>query len=1121
MVDAQIHLIMTSLRFSGWKLALAAGLLFLPFSVRALDPDKSLFQYNGQNWTSQNDLPQDRIFAITQTKDGFIWLGTSNGLIRYDGVDFTPMPIDLPGARSHAIRALSATKGGGFLIAIRGAGFGGFDGRNFFTVGDDHFTQKSMDPITVRQARDGAVWMAGDSGHGRWLKDKPAQSFFLGETNIGVVLSMCEDATGRIWLGTAGHGVYSWFDGKSSQISDQQLNDRNVLALATDTNGTLWVGTDQGLMCYDAQGDSEPISAVDAEVRALLVDRHGSVWVGTSGMGVVRYQKGDTTRLTKVDGLVSDNVTALFEDAEGSLWVGTPEGLSQLTDVKFPIYSDREGFTGGPVLSVSTDAHGGLLATTTTGATLFDGTVVTKYTDKSLFPNPYLNLGFQARNGDLYVVDGDKNLNIITNGQLFKRYACSDWPSALAEDAKSVLVPINSPPQLMRVLNGELQPFQFKGDAPQFYWINNLCVSRDGTIWVASKNGIFSIQPDGGYQQWQTAEGSSWLNAYWVSEDTDGSIWAGTGGGMARIKNGHVNTFSRASGLKDDEIHAIVPDDFGSLWLSAGRGIMRGSRQDLDNFAAGKTPRIQCELFDGSESVKATQRTDLPNSGCKTRDGRIWFPSSLGAIMIDPRHYFTNAVPPPVAIRKILVDDTELKDWSRPTLSSSAERVEFQFSALSFITPAKVKMRYQLVGLEPGWVDAGTSRSAVYNKLKTGKYTFRIQACNADGVWNTAGDSFAIILPPPYYETGWFRALSGMALLLVLFGVFQWKMRHMELEQRKLQEENEKLEARVLRRTSELAEANSSLRGEIDKREDLHRQLMEASRRAGMAEVATGVLHNVGNVLTSVNTSAGVLSERLRSSKVSGVVRVSEMLEQHRQDLGSFFTQEDRGPRLVDYVKMLSTRLVEDQSLVLRELNDLTRNIDHIKEIVSVQQNYAKAAGVTERLSVTELVEDALRMHTGALTRHAVRVVKQFEDVPEIEVDKHKVIQILINLVNNAKYALEQAPPGQKTLTVGVSRQGADRIRIIVRDNGMGVAPENLARIFAHGFTTRKDGHGFGLHSGALAAKDMGGALAVESAGLDKGATFTLELPLHPPERNAEDFSYKGELKSGDVVKGE
>ncbi len=1095
-------------RFWGWKWILTLGLLLLPLSVRALDPNKSIFQYNCQNWTRQTGLPADKISAVIQTKDGYIWLGTQNGLIRFDGLEFTPIPVSLPQSQNREIRALSPSKNGGFWFAINGGAFGGYDGQKFSLLGDERWNQEGMNPTTMMEARDGAVWTAGDLGHGRWLKDKPIGSFFSDQTNIGIVLSMCEDKSGHIWLGTVEHGLYCWADGKMVQVQDQTLKKRNISALAVDTNGLVWVGTGQGLLCYDSHGHPQHIPTLYPETKAMLVDRHGVLWVGTSGSGLARFHNGTFTYLTKADGLANDYITSLFEDAEGSLWVGTQGGLSQLTDVKFPIYSAKEGFIDGSGHAVFASSRGGLWVTTSSGATYFNGTTATNYTKGSLLPNQYIKLGFEARNGDVYLVDGDKNVNVISGGKLLKRYTSGDWTSAFAEDKEGVLMFTGSPQKLMRVKDGELRPYEFKdGQAPSFYWITKLFVSHDGAIWVASNNGIFRIQ-DGTWQQWSTAEGLVWKRVQWICEDDEGTIWAGLATGMVRIKNGRLNTITQANGLTDDRIYAIVPDDFGHLWISSGRGILRVSRQNLNDFSDGKIPRIQCELFDGLESIKFNDRTDQEFSGCKTLDGRIWFPNPQGTVMINPSGYTTNAIAPPVAIRQILVDGNELKDRSLSTLDSGVERIEFVFTALSYIAPKKIQIRYQLEGLDPGWVDAGEARTAAYNKLRPGKYTFRVQACNADGVWNTTGDLFSLELPPPYYETAWFVALCVLAVAVILIGAFRWKVRRMESRQRKLQEQNNKLEARVLERTRELAEANSSLRGEIDKREQLHRQLMVASRQAGMAEVATGVLHNVGNVLNSVNTSAGVLSEHLRSSRVGGVARVSEMLEEHKNDLGNFFAEEGRGPRLIDYLKMLSLHLSEDQSLVLKELHELTRNIDHIKEIVAMQQNYAKAAGVVEKLSAPLLVEDALRMHTAALARHAVRIVKQFDDVPEIEVDKHKALQILINLVSNAKYALDAAA-GERVLTVGVKNMSGERIRIFIRDNGMGVAPENLTRIFAHGFTTRKTGHGFGLHTGALAAKEMGGSLTVESDGPGKGATFILELPTRPPERGAAEADIK------------
>jgi ligand-binding sensor domain-containing protein/signal transduction histidine kinase len=1111
---------MNKIRPRSWKWVLALGLVLAPLSTRALDPDKSVFQFNCQNWTRQSGLPADKISAITQTKDGFIWLGTQNGLLRFDGIEFAKVPVSLPRSQSQEIKALCRSIKGGFYFALNGGAFGDYDGQKFSVLGGEQWNQEGMNPTTVMESHDGAVWLAGEEGHGCWLRDNPAASTFMEQSNTGIVLSFCEDTSGRIWLGTVEHGLFCWSGGKLVQIQDDILKQRNIFALAADANGCIWVGTGQGLLCYDLQGHPRQIPPFYPEVRALLVDRHGALWVGTSGKGLARYEHGIFAFLTKNDGLAGDNITSIFEDAEGSLWVGAQNGLSQITDLKFPIYSVKEGFTEGSSHSVSASIRGGLWVTTDSGVTYFNGTT-TSNIPGPLLPNPYVKLGFEARNGDLYLVDGNKNIDVLSPaGKPSGRYASQAWASAFTEDDESVLVSTRSPQQLMRIKDGEIRPYEFKdGQVPLFYWINKMCVSRDGAIWVASNNGIFRIK-DGSYQQWSIAEGLGSKKVQWIFEDEDGGIWAGLATGMARLKNGRITNITSADGLGDERIYAIIPDDCGYFWISSGRGIMRAGRQNLNDFADGKSTKVQCELFDGLESIKFNDRTDQECSGCRTQDGRIWFPSPQGTVMINPRAYFTNPIPPPVAIRKILVDGTKLMDRSHPVLDSRTERVEFLFSALSYISPRGVKIRYQLEGLEPDWVDAGPGRTAVYNKLRPGKYAFHVQAANADGMWNAAGDTVELELPPPFYEAAWFIALCGLAGALTVFGVFRWQGRRMDSRQRKLQAEKDRLETRVSERTRELAEANSSLRGEIDKRDQLHRQLMDASRRAGMAEVATGVLHNVGNVLNSVNTSAGVLSEHLRSSKIGGVARISDMLEEHKQDLGSFFTEAERGTRLIEYVKMLSSHLTEDQSLVLKELHDLTRNIEHIKEIVAMQQNYAKAAGVVEKLAVSTLVEDALRMNTGALARHAVRVVKQFEDVPEIEVDKHKVIQILINLVSNAKYALDNEP-GEKVLAVSINRKGEDRVRIVVRDSGMGIAPENLTRIFAHGFTTRKMGHGFGLHSGALAASEMGGSLSAESEGPGKGASFTLELPLRPPERGATSFITRESPRSDTVMKRE
>jgi len=287
------------------------------------------------------------------------------------------------------------------------------------------------------------------------------------------------------------------------------------------------------------------------------------------------------------------------------------------------------------------------------------------------------------------------------------------------------------------------------------------------------------------------------------------------------------------------------------------------------------------------------------------------------------------------------------------------------------------------------------------------------------------------------------------------------------------------------------------------KLEQVHKELLETSRQAGMAEIATNVLHNVGNVLNSVNISASLAVEIVKKSKAANFAKVVALLREHERDLGAFITADPRGKQLPVYLGQLSDQFLADQKTASQELNLLRDNIEHIKEIVAMQQSYANVSSATELVSIQDLVEDSLRINAGAMTRHGVEIIREFETVPPMQADKHKILQVLVNLLRNAKYACDDSERADKRMTVRVARD-AGRIKISVVDNGVGIAPENLTRIFTHGFTTRKSGHGFGLHGSALAAKGMGGSLNVHSDGPGRGATFTLELPAAAKEDSHE-----------------
>jgi len=1322
--------------------ALLAGmglfyLLLLP-SGFALDPAKNLTQYNCQTWSRQNGLLVNGINAIAQTKDGYLWVGTSVGLLRYDGTEFAPVHLARSG--DTYVTSLASDPNGGLWVGLENNAIVFYGGDGLPARGDVPTTKVDWSNRTVKVDKDGALLIVANH---HLARQSPAgiyeELLSLGDDQDTNILCGLMDSQKRLWFGTSEKGVFYLQAGKLHKLATAELDGEQVYALAEDHDGNLWIGTAKGLFCYDAGLQQKNIPALNTEVRTLLVDRQGVLWIGTGSQGLARYNQaeGKYDSFQRADGLPSNYVRVLAEDEEGSLWIGTRFGLCQLTDVKFPTYASSEDSNVQDALAVSASRLGGVWIGSTAGVSYFDGHLKTYGVEAGL-PYPAVKRMFEARNGDLYLVCGNKNLAIFSGGKVVANYARTNLIVGMAEDDKGVVVSVGG--SLYRAGRDYFFPYAFTNDAiPPLYWVENLASGRDGVIWVACANGISRIK-DGTYQQWTTAQGLSDSEVNWICEDNEGVVWAAMSTGIARLKDNQIKCISEVNGLFDNNIYAIVPDDLGNLWVDSGRGIYRVSRKSMNDFADGRTQRVECAVFNGVESVKPADKTFQERVGCKTLDGRIWFPSANGVVAINPRQIPVNEAGPPVHLLAIRANERDYSRSERLVVPPGDGELEFHFNALSFISPQKVRFRYQLEGYDKNWVEAGDRRLAFYTNLKPGRYTFRVIAANADGVWNKNGDAISIELRPHFYQTIWCYLLYAGLALGVFAGVFAWRMRFLSGQQRALQQQHDLLEQRVKARTEELAcerdlfrslldnasdriyfkdkdskfvrcsrskwtrtsaseleiigktdfdlfheeharpafedeqeiirtgqpligklekevhpdgrttwvlttkmpwrdssgkivgtfgiskditamktteaelayerdllralldnspdqiyfkdlqsrflkSSNAQMahfrvksvdeivgktdfdfftdeharpafedeqeiirtgrpiigkvekevqndgrvtwaisnkmplrnvRGEVvgtfgiskdittikeaeAKLEAAHRQLVDASRQAGMAEVATSVLHNVGNVLNSVNVSTTLVYETIKKSRINHLGRLAAKINEHREHLAAYFTSDPNGTQLPDYLTQLAEHLAQEQTELLKEAELTRKNVEHIKDIVAMQQSYAKVSGVTEKVKVEDLVEDALRMNGGSLERHGVEVIRDYPAAAiEISVERQKVLQVLVNLIRNAKYACDESGRQEKRLTMRV-RQAGGRVQIGVVDNGVGIPAENLTRIFNHGFTTREDGHGFGLHSGALAAKEMGGTLNVHSDGPDTGASFVLELPLQPP----------------------
>jgi signal transduction histidine kinase len=341
----------------------------------------------------------------------------------------------------------------------------------------------------------------------------------------------------------------------------------------------------------------------------------------------------------------------------------------------------------------------------------------------------------------------------------------------------------------------------------------------------------------------------------------------------------------------------------------------------------------------------------------------------------------------------------------------------------------------------------------------------------------------------------------------LLSGAFNTMLEQIQNRDLALVNAKEQLEIRVKERTSELTAANKLLRGEVSERKqaeeklkDTHKALMEASRQAGMTQVATDVLHNVGNVLNSVNVSTTLITEKLSQSKLPNLKKLADIIKDHTEDLGEFLTKDPQGKSIPAYLIKIAKLLTDEQADVAGKIDSLAGNIDHIKEIINMQQSYSRISGIEIPTSLNEVIENSININSSGLDKYGIQLICDFAELPEVYIDKQKMLQILVNLVANAKYALIHSEKEEKLLTVRFYQHGEDCLRVEISDNGMGIPKEDLTKIFRHGFTTKKHGNGFGLHSGALAAKEMGGLLSVHSDGVGQGATFTLELPFKPVE---------------------
>ena len=1085
------------MRLRLFSLALLCACVLPGFDCFGLDKRLSIHQYYCDTRGRHDGFPATRVSDVTQTSDGYIWFATQQGLVRYDGVSFkTYGGSDFPVDRQKPVHCLLPDSHGGLWFGLREGGFGYYDGTSF------QFSTNKANISNLIQTHSGELLYV--SGY-ELLRIKGMGTEVV-TTFHSITSTLFEDSHGRIWIGTQDGKLLVWDGRTAEELPVERLRDGIASVIAEDREGRIWVGANIGLMCIDTDLNVHPLDnapGMFSQVTDIFTDRAGVMWFGGVNAGLNQLKDGKFDTLKKDEGLADDSVTKIFEDREGSLWVTTQSGFTQLLDQKFPTFSTAQGLNVPDSRIIRSNPKGGFYVTGSGQLQSFDGSAFHAVLANQATPMPWITQFDVLRDGRIFFGDVAKNLGIVENNHLVANIQLDQTETFAAEDEHGIC--FGSGFALKR-LEGN-QPVPYPIDNPHGYsWPQNAAPMADGSFWLTYGPGTgVTLVRNGKMTVYKTSEGLVNNDVLSVFGDSDGSAWIATQAGISRFKDGTFQNCTSKNGLPSESIRSVIPDDRGRLWMNSPRGLISMTRASFDQLAAGQRNSLDCTLYYGSDAFQTTEMADQQHmEGCKTTDGRIWFLSAKGVMMIDPANLQTNLVAPPVYVSEASVNGVNVTSANHPQVQPGTGELSFHFTALSYIAPEKVRFRYKLEGYNSEWVESSGRREVFYTNLKPGQYHFSVTACNADGIWNTTPATYTVSIPPHFYQTAWFHGFIILSAGGLLLGLYRWKVRRLRHEQKQLQEAHDLLEEKVMERTAELAHSNESLRAQIEERirmekevERIHNQLIGTSRRAGMAEVATSVLHDVGNVLNSANVTVNVLIEKTRQSKMSNLPRVADVLQEHAKE-ESFLITHEKGKRIPDFLKQLSEHWAKDQKEILSEFDSLRQNIEHINHIVSMQQNYARVQGVLEQVKVQDIVEDAVRLNQGALTRHNVQLLREFNATPEILVDRHKVLQILVNLITNAKQACSASDQAQRQVRLTVEQKDPQHVQICVIDNGIGIAAENLTRIFSQGFTTRPGGHGFGLHSAINSAREMKGAITVVSEGLGKGAQFILELPIKP-----------------------
>ena len=805
-----------------------------------------------RSWTLDEGLPQNSVNAILQSGDGYLYLGTFGGLARFDGIDFDVLGPrqGLPASR---ITTLHTASDGVLWIGTEDAGvFRSTAGSGYEKVPLPHLPVGPV--VGIQGDRDGATWIGTSRGlirlgapgdrawdEARGMPDDWAMSLFEdsrgtlwvgtetgllrreGERFLRVALpakeravrSIVEAEDGALWVATPTDLLRSEGSGFESVPTPAGYDGEISAHLLVGADGAIWLGANAVYRRHDGNWEQLPLPprAQGTITKAIFQDRESSVWVGLDGGGLVRFRPARMRAFTAAPLDVS--TVPIVEGADGAMWIGTLcNGLVRLANDVATVVRRDDGGSFGCVWSLHVDRSGALWVGHGGGLSRIDGVGQRHFT---------VPAAAQVAGEDNYGL-GVRAILEDSRGRL--------WVGT-ATGLSLVSNTASANPEVIKVLADSR--------------VRSIVEARDGSLLVGTQDGLTRYRDGGTVEKIDRASGLSSDDVRVVLEDADGTLWIGTyGGGLNRVRGGEILHYFRADGLNDDVVSQIFDDGQGFLWLSGNRGISRVARRDLEEFADGRRGSINAVAFGQTDGMVETEcNGGAQPAGWQARDGRLWFPTIRGVVVVDPRPLPINQVPPGVAIVRVSDGQDELPVTAPVEVAPGANRLEIHYAGLSFVASERLRFRYQMEGLDDGWVEAGSRRTAYYTQPPPGDYLFRVSAANEDGIWNPTGATLRILLRPRFYETRAFFAGAILAAALVLFGLYELRVVGLRRRQRELERLVGQRTAQLATHRDQLRELNEGLEQRVDAQTETIRQTRDVAiftlaKLAELRDDATG-----------------------------------------------------------------------------------------------------------------------------------------------------------------------------------------------------------------------------------------------------------------------------------------